>query len=91
MNQPMTAKEIEVWDEVFTGLIIQQCGIPEHFAQVATAAIESRRAAMIADAHVGKYMKKPNWKCRCREKDEHYQGDDYCEACHTRRPDEVNT
>lgn len=90
MKQPMTLKEIEVWDKV----AIAYMSDTENFMakgayEQATIAITVRRAALIEDAHVGKAIILPNWTCRCAEKKEHYQGDEYCEACHTRRPGEV--
>ncbi len=89
MKQPMSKREIEVWDEVFTGLITQHCCIPERVPTVATAAIAARRAALIADAHVGTWNGDVFWSCRCEEGVIHGIDSDYCEECHTRRPDEV--
>ena len=86
MTQPMTKAEIEVWDAIAIQHIYY-VSAPRAFAK-ATEAIAARRAALIADARVGTVAHNEfgGWLCRCHDGIAHMESD-YCEACHTRRPD----
>jgi hypothetical protein len=104
MKQPMTKKEIEVWDAIanayFSGFFADS-GLtaiyPEGAYDFANKAIAARRAALIADAHVGFLAGCGGdiyWGCKCYSSllgvsAGHAKEDDYCEVCHTRRPDAV--
>jgi len=95
MTQPMSQKEIEVWDAIAIAQINKYT--PERAYERATHAISARRAALIADAHVGLPFRdgdSGDWLCMCsvgeyggRRYKANHDDVEYCEACHTRRPD----
>jgi hypothetical protein len=75
------------------------CLPPEETYTYATKAIAARRAALIADAHVGLPFNggdSGDWYCHCmvgeyggRRYKANHDDIQYCEPCHTRRPDAV--
>jgi hypothetical protein len=99
MKQQMSQKEIELWDAIAAARVRLP---PEEAYKYATKAIAARRAALIADAHVGEFRICGNpgdWFCRCIV-DSGFNNHQmiansvkasvpYCETCHTRRPDAV--
>lgn len=98
MKQPMSKNEIAVWDAIATGTM--QASVKPIFKDgacktvtfiesseayaYATRAITARRAALIADAHVGEWQSDSFWSCECSQLSNDIE---YCEDCHTRRPE----
>jgi hypothetical protein len=95
MKQPMSQKELEAWDIIAAMMMHLNINQPEEAYDCATSAIAARRAALIADAHVGFLAGCGGdiyWGCKCYSSllgvsAGHAKEDDYCEVCHTRRPD----
>jgi hypothetical protein len=90
MKQPMSQKELEALDIIAAMMMHLNINQPEEAYDCATSAIAARRAALIADAHVGVMVNKhrsDRWQCRCEFAALRYIESEYCESCHTRRPD----
>jgi hypothetical protein len=101
MKQPMTKTEIDVWDSIAVSKM-RNCKTSAEFVfaySYATKAIAARRAALIADAYVGLHFRdgdSGDWNCHCmvgeyggRRYKANHDDVEYCESCHTRRPDAV--